>query len=219
MFCGQLISHTIPQLHLHDKVYRAIQYMDEYKVSHLPVVLDEKYAGIVSEEDLIDADPELTLQSIYPSFGRPFVRFNDHFMMAARLVLTTATDLVPVLNETDELEGVITLADLTKQLAAFTGADQEGSLIVLEMERKAYAFGEINRLVESNDATITQINTTIDSATQLLTVTLRINKKEVSDVVATLQRHEYTIKYFHGEELYPNELQNNLEHLMNYLSI
>jgi len=90
---------------------------------------------------------------------------------------------------------------------------------VLELERKAYAFGEINRLVESNDAIITQINTAIDPASQIMVVTLRINKNEVSDVVATLQRHDYNVKYYHGEELYRNELQTNLEHLMNYLSI
>jgi len=124
-----------------------------------------------------------------------------------------------VLNETDELEGVILATELARQLSVFTGADQEGSLIVLEMERKAYAFGEINRLVESNDAIITQINTSLDPATQLLIVTIRINKNEVSDVVATLQRHDYTIKFYYGEETYRNELQSNLEHLMNYLSI
>jgi hypothetical protein len=129
------------------------------------------------------------------------------------------TDTIPVLTESDELEGSIGAPELARQLALFSGVDQEGSIIVLELERKAYAFGEINRLVESNDAIITQINTAIDPASQIMVVTLRINKNEVSDVVATLQRHDYNVKYYHGEELYRNELQTNLEHLMNYLSI
>ena len=109
--------------------------------------------------------------------------------MATKILVAANTDVIPVLSETDELEGVILATELARQLSVFTGSDQEGSLIVLEMERKAYAFGEINRLVESNDAIITQINTSLDPATQLLVVTIRINKNEVSDVVATLQRH------------------------------
>jgi CBS domain-containing protein len=56
MFCGQLISHHLPSLHLHDKVSQALQLMADHKVSHLPVVADEKYIGLVSEDDLLEAD-------------------------------------------------------------------------------------------------------------------------------------------------------------------
>lgn len=219
MFCGQLISHHLPSLHLHDSASYALQLMTDHKVTNLPLVADDKYIGLVSEDDLLEANDDAILETLVHVFGRPYVRINDHFLHAVRVLVTTRADIIPVLNEMDELEGTLTTPDLAKQMALFTGADQEGSLIVLEMERKAYAFGEINRLVESNDAIITQINTSIDAVSQLLIVTIRINKNEVSDVVATLQRHDYTVKYFHGEELYRNELQSNLEHLMNYLSI
>jgi CBS domain-containing protein len=219
MFCGQFISHHVPSLHLHDSVAHALQQMADHKVTHLPVISEDKYIGLVSEDDLMEVNENAVLESMVPVFGRPYVRFNDHFLMATKILIAANTDVIPVLNETDELEGVILATELARQLSVFTGADQEGSLIVLEMERKAYAFGEINRLVESNDAIITQINTSLDPATQLLIVTIRINKNEVSDVVATLQRHDYTIKFYYGEETYRNELQSNLEHLMNYLSI
>jgi hypothetical protein len=73
--------------------------------------------------------------------------------------------------------------------------------------------------VESNDAVITQLNTSAGSADQMLNVVVRINKEEISDIVATFQRHEYTVRYYMGEELFRNELQSNLDHLMNYLNI
>jgi hypothetical protein len=73
--------------------------------------------------------------------------------------------------------------------------------------------------VESNDAVITQLNTWSDPATHLMTVVLRINKEEISDIVATFQRHEYAVRYYMGEELFRNELQSNLDHLLNYLNI
>ena len=54
---------------------------------------------------------------------------------------------------------------------------------------------------------------------QLMQVTIRINKPEVSDIVATFQRYEYNVKYYFGEEHYANELRTNYDNLMNYLKI
>ena len=87
------------------------------------------------------------------------------------------------------------------------------------MERKSYSFGEISRLVETNDAYITQLNTSSDAETGLLLVTLKVNKLEISDIIATFQRYEYSIRYFIGEEQYENELKYNYDHLMSYLKM
>jgi hypothetical protein len=51
-----------------------------------------------------------------------------------------------------------------------------GALIVLELESQNYSFTEINRIVESNDAQITQLNTFTDPETGIMQVTIRINK-------------------------------------------
>jgi hypothetical protein len=87
------------------------------------------------------------------------------------------------------------------------------------MERKSYSFGEITRLVETNDAYITQCNTSLDTETGLLLVTIKINKLEVSDILSTFQRYEYSIRYFIGEEHYENELRYNYDNLMSYLKV
>ena len=53
----------------------------------------------------------------------------------------------------------------------------------------------------------------------MMQVTIRINKTEISDILATFQRYEYNVKYFFGEEQYANELRSNYDNLMNYLKI
>jgi len=73
--------------------------------------------------------------------------------------------------------------------------------------------------VESNDAIITQLNSWSDPSSSMMTVIIRINKEEVSDIVASFQRHEFNVSYYLGEELFRNELQSNLNHLMNYLNM
>ncbi|WP_431218044.1 hypothetical protein ACQ86N_43515 [Puia sp. P3] len=87
------------------------------------------------------------------------------------------------------------------------------------MEKVSFSFSEIAKLVETNDAQIIQLNTYKDGTSGNFYITLRINKAEISDIVATFQRYEYQIKYYFGEELYENELRSNYDHLMNYLNI
>jgi hypothetical protein len=104
-------------------------------------------------------------------------------------------------------------------LTSHVGADRKGAVIVLEMEQRQYSFGEIARLVETNDAFVTQLSTTTDAQTGMLLVTLQINRIEVSTIVATFQRYDYSVKYYFGEENYQNELKENYNHLLSYLNM
>jgi CBS domain-containing protein len=185
----------------------------------LAVVADDKYLGFVSEDDLMNVDENLTLQSLEPHFSKAAVRANSHFMEAVQVVNDHNLSIIPVVEPENVFAGVITATDLLKQLGKSTGASEPGGIIVLEMEQRSFSFSEISKLVETNDAQITQLNTNWDTSTGSLIVTLKINKFEISDIIATLQRYEYQIKYYFGEELYENELRSNYDHLMNYLSI
>ena len=127
--------------------------------------------------------------------------------------------VVPVVDEENDLQGAVAYNDLLKHASEFMSLKEPGGLIVLEMESNQYSFNEISKLVETNDAQITQLNTSNDPETGMMQVTIRINKPEVSDIVATFQRYEYNVKYYFGEELYANELRSNYENLMNYLKI
>ena len=99
------------------------------------------------------------------------------------------------------------------------GVEEPGGIIILEIEKRQYSFSQISKLVETNDAYITQLNTYYDTNLGVLNVTIKVNKLEISDIVATFQRYELFVKYYFGEELYENELKNNYDHLMNYLKI
>jgi acetoin utilization protein AcuB len=220
MLTRDLISHTIPTLHLHDKVFNALQLMNDAHVSHLPVSEDDKFIGIVNEEHLLQApDDTVEIREMKENFPIIFVNENDHFLKALQIAAENRLSVVPVLGEENELLGVASYREMVKQASEFMNVKDPGGLIVLEMESSNYSFSEISRLVETNDAQITQLNTYTDQQTGLMQVTIKINKAEVSDIVATFQRYEYVVKYYFGEELYENELKSNYDNLMNYLKI
>ena len=218
MLTKELISNSIPYLHKGDKVYQALQLMNDYHVAHLPIVDEQKYIGIISEEQLLHSDDDNLLEQLPIDDGGTAVQANDHFLKAIQVAVQNKLSLVPVI-EKDQILGIVTYNDLLKNTSDFMSLGQPGALIVLEMDSKAYSFTEINRIVESNDAQITQLNTHIDPETGLTQATIRINKLEVSDLVSTFQRYEYNIKYYFGEELYENELRSNYDNLMHFLNI
>lgn len=218
MLTRELISNSIPYLHKGDKVYQALQLMNDYHVAHLPIVEEEKYLGIISEEQLLHSDDNNILEQLAISNGGTSVQANDHFLKAIQVAVQNKLSVVPVI-ENNQILGIVTYNDLLKNASNFMSLNDPGALIVLEIESKAYSFTEINKIIESNDAQITQLNTYTDAETGIMQVTIRINKLEVADVISTFQRYEYNIKYYFGEELYENELRSNYDNLMHFLNI
>jgi acetoin utilization protein AcuB len=220
MLTIELINNNIPRLKLQDTVSKALQLINDFRITHLPVVADDKYLGLISEEDLLDAEEEkMPIELMQETFTTASVLENEHFLNAVTYCNQYDTTVVPVINEEKELQGVITSSDLLKSLGNFAGTNEIGGIIVLEMERSQFAISEISRIVESNDATILHLNTTVHPETGMLTVSLHINKKEISAIVATFERYDYDVIYYFGNENFENEIHSNYRHLMNYLDI
>ena len=197
MLTRELQSQTLPYLHLHDKVYQALQLMNDNHVTHLPIVEGDKYIGIISEEDLLLADNDnLELEVLSQSFGNASVKSDEHFLKAIQVAAENGLSVVPVVANDNEMIGAVAYSDLLKHASEFMSLNEPGGLIVLEMESNQYSFNEISKLVETNDAQITQLNTSNDAETGMMQVTIRINKPDVSDIVATFQRYDYNVKYF-----------------------
>lgn len=219
-YCSQLLETSLNTADLRHSISHALDLSKENKYQHLPVLDGNKYVGLIGIDDLEEAkDHSADLISLEPFFTKPFVRSADHFLHALRIRAKYFVDVVPVVNEENEWEGAVGDEKLLDQLSKLTGVSDSGSIIVLSMPLHDYAPGEINRLVESNDAMIMHMNSHQDPHTGIMQVVLRINREEVSDLIATFQRHEYNVLYYYGDESYDNSLQSNLDHLMNYLNI
>lgn len=220
MLTVELINNNIPRLQLKDTVSKALRLISDFRVTHLPVVEDEKFLGLISEDDLLDQDQhKVPMELMQEFFIQASVHDNEHFLNAVTCSNQFDTTVVPVINEENDLVGVITTTDLLRTLGNFAGTNEIGGIVVLEMERSQFAISEISRIVESNDATILHLNTTVHAETGMLTVTLHINKKEIAAIVSTFERYDYDVIYYFGNEHFENEIHSNYRHLMNYLDI
>ncbi len=219
MLVNQILNTGFPSLNIADKASFALQLMDDYDVLHLPVLSEDKFVGLVAKDDLLDAEETDTHLSSPHLLQKRSVKTEEHFLSALKLVSQFDLSLLPVVNDQMELVGVVLAKELIKSVSLFLGIEEKGAIIVLETDKRNYSFGELSRLVETNDAYITQLNTYTEPGSGLVVITIKINKIEVSDIVATFQRYDYVVRYFFGEEQYANELQENYQHLISYLNM
>jgi acetoin utilization protein AcuB len=216
----ELISESIPTLTVNDTVSRALQLMADHHLSHLPVVSGNHYIGLVNEEGLMNTDDNEPVSGKNDSnLSQLAVNGHLHFTEAVKLCTGHNLSVVPVIEKNAQWMGAISRPDLLKELAHTAGIEEPGGIIVLELEQKTFSFSELSKLVETNDAEITQLNSFFDKDLGVFFITIKVNKFEISDIVATFQRYEYTVRYYFGEELFENELKSNYDHLMNYLNI
>ena len=126
MLTIELINNNIPRLQLQDSVSKALRLINDFRVTHLPVVKDDKYLGLVSEDDLLDAEQhKMPIELMQESFVNAAVHDNEHFLNAVTCSNQFDTTVVPVINEEGELMGVITTNDLLKTLGVFAGGPAE----------------------------------------------------------------------------------------------
>ena len=81
MLSSELIDHNIPRLQLLDSVIKARQLITDFKLTHLPIVAENKFLGLISEEDLLDIEEiKTTIDHIQDCFITSFIQYDVHFL-------------------------------------------------------------------------------------------------------------------------------------------
>ncbi len=194
--------------------------MEEFKVSHLPVVEGGRLVGLVKDQDLVDRnDPRAAVSSSMEQVEVPFIRGGQHIYEAMKLFSERGLTVVPVLDDMGRYIGCITEHEALKRLAQVTNIHEPGSIVVLEMNQIDYSLFEIARLVEANDAKVLSVYTHVLPDTNRVEVTLKINREDISDVLRSFERFELFVKStYQGSKLH-EDLRGRYEELMRFINL
>jgi len=220
MIAEELISNEIPPLKTSDTGLKALGWMEEFKISHLPIVNHTDFLGMVSEEDIINYNaPEEALGSYQLSLAQPFVRSTQHIYEVIKLVADLNLTVIPVLDHDQKYLGLITVRDLVQNLATLSSIKDPGGILVLEVNERDYSLSQIAQIVESNDCKVLScyVNTIPDS--MLMNVVIKVNRTDLRNVIATFTRYNYTIKGSFMETGANDDMKDRFDLLMNYLDM
>ena len=221
MLAKDLISETVPPLRTSDTGVKALSWMEIFRISHLPIVNNKAFLGLISDKDIYDlnmADEPIGNHDL--SLFSPYVFLHQHIYEVIALVANLKLSVVPVLDENNNYQGLITINDLMQHAAKIMAVENPGGIIVLEMNQNDYSLSQIAQIVESNDAKILSSYLVAPPDSIKLEITLKINRADVQPILQTFERYNYDIKatYNETEEL-DNLLNNRYEEFMRYLDI
>lgn len=221
MIVIDLLSDVIPALHKTDTGTNALNWMDVFKVSHLPVVDGSEYLGLVSEQEIYDMNnPDDAIDSQIQVMTRPFIYDNQHIIEAMQPFAENNLSVLPVLDVEDKYLGVITLPDLSHELAQMVSNGGRGAIIVLEMSVRDYSLSQISQIVEGNDTKIVSLFVQNHSKTDNIYVTIKFNRTDISPVIQTFERYSYRIvQVFSSDREFDSMLENRYNSFMKFLSI
>ena len=203
MLAKNLMSDVVPALKTSDTGHQALSWMDIFRISHLPIVNEREFLGLISDKDIYDlnmVDEAIGNHSL--SLFSPYVFTDQHIYEVIELASRLKLSVIPVLDRDSNYQGLITIGDLVEHFADLSALKHPGGILVLEVNQNDYSLTEISQIVESNDAKILSLYITSSDSTTLMDVTLKINRTDLSSVTRTFERYEYTIKasYLKDEE-------------------
>jgi predicted transcriptional regulator len=215
-----LITDEIPPLMHTDTGEKALNWMEEFKVSHLPVLKDGNFVGIISESDILDKmDMEKTLDKLFQHLPRVYALGTDHIYQVLSKIAEAKLSVIPILDEKEKYIGCTTVQHLMSLIANTGSIKENGGILVLEVASVDYSMAQIGQIVESNDAKIlsSYIMSSTDSTT--IEVTLKINKVDLDRIIRTFERYDYVIKASFQKSSYNDDMQFRYDALMNYLNL
>jgi len=86
MLVSEITHSTIPALHYDDTVEEAIELLEQNNVRHLPVLNGDKYEGLLSLDELLEASGPDQVNTLQNKFIHVSVPANQHFLTALKVM-------------------------------------------------------------------------------------------------------------------------------------
>ena len=216
----ELISEEIPPLTHSDTGEKVLRWMEEFKVSHLPVLKNGNFVGVISESDILDKlNTDDTLDVLFDHLPRPYVTKDAHIYEVLAKIAEHKLSIMPVLDQDESYIGCSSIHHIATLIANTGSIKENGGIIVLEVNNIDYSMAQIAQIVESNDAKILSSYIMSPSDSTKLEVTLKINRVELSSIIRTFERYDYVIKASYQKGQSDDDIQFKYDALINYLNL
>ena len=164
-------------------------------------------------------DAEIPLAELSSQLIRPILRKEQHAYDAIKLMSKLNLSVLPVVDDNDEVTGIITQKSVFEKMAGITSAQEPGGIIVLQMPSVDYSLTQIAGIVETNEAKILSLNVLSTPEHREIEVTIKINREDLSRILQTFNRYNYVIKAHYHQSQFEDDLLNRYNEFMRIFNI
>ena len=214
----EYISNDITPLALSNTITDARELFDDVNFTHLPVVEDGKFYGLIAEKSLVDFENNATFNDIQFSLESFFTIQNTVWLNLFKIFSLNDANLIPVLDHGSNYLGYYELSDILQFLSSTPFLGKEGSVLIVAKHPSEYSISEITQIVESNGAKLFGVFISEMNKNNVV-VTLKLHSNNINDVIHTFRRYDYNIILGIEEDEYLDDLKKRSDYLKKYLSI
>jgi len=221
MTAKDLISEIIPSLKTSDTGQTALNWMEIFRISHLPIVNNQDFLGLISDADIYDMNqPEEPIGNHKLTLFKPYATTDQHLFEVIGLVSKLRLTVVPVLDENNHYKGSITANDLIRHVAGISSMVQPGGIIVLELLDRDYSLSQIAQIIEGNNVKVLSMYITSPPDSTKIEVTLKVNSNDLASVIRTFERYSYDVRtWITSDDSMDRFYSERFDMFMKYLNI
>lgn len=221
LIAEKLISDGIASVNSAEMGQTALNRMDVFRVSHIPVVNENRYLGLISDKLIYDLNlAEVPIETHLEKLDTTHAHKSQHIFEVAILMYKLKLSVLPVLDDDHYYLGAITLYDLARRFAKLFSLQEIGAVVVLEMNVHNYSLAEISQLAESNGFRILSVFLDRKPGTHVLDVILKLDKDELSALIQAFLRYNYTIKAVYFDQSMLSDLyMDRFEQFMKFMNL
>jgi acetoin utilization protein AcuB len=215
----ELIQNDIPPVRINETIEKALNWMDEFKLNHIPVVNETEYVGLLSDDMVYDYNQLKDPISNINFLGKQqSVLENAHFFQVMSLISSYKLSVVPVCDEQRNYKGSISTKKLINVFSKQSGFNSSGAVITLLVNDFDYQLSQIAQIIESNDAKILSLYSENLESNNQLKLTIKISDGKLGAVLQTFSRYDYTVQDVFSDDEINNQSKQRYDHLMKYLN-
>lgn len=185
---------TVTQDHT---IQDCVDLMKKHSIRHLPVVENGRLVGLVTEGDL----RQVFLASLIEELSIKDVMINDPITVtpdteiedAAKVIFYNKIGGLPVVDEQDRLQGIITVADILAAFIELMGVLKSSSRIDVVLGEDPEAFERVSGLIRSRGGEIVSVGISGHRLRRKRVYYFRLKKCNVRHITRILKKAGYEV--------------------------
>lgn len=212
------IRNNLPTFGLQDSMKEVVRFFKHSTCSHVAVVDEGLYVGVLAEHDLATFEKDKTIEDYRFNLESFHVYREASWLDILEVFSRNDTNLLPVLEEGGYFLGYYDLSDMLEFFIETPFFTEPGGILVIAKGLKDYSFSEIAQIVESNNTKLLGAFIT-NMRNDVIQLTLKIGTENLNDVIQTFRRYNYSILFGNNDDQFLEDLRQRSDYLDKYLNV
>ncbi len=215
----EYIISTLPVFKISDNLKKVISFFEETSYSHVAVMEENAFVGVLSANDLPCFEPEKKIEDFRFQLETFFVTPQTLWLDVLEKFTRNESNVLPVLEENSQrVVGYYDINDIVTFFISTPFFTEPGGVLVVSKGIKDYSLSEISQIVEGNNGKLLGAFIT-DNQNDLVQVTLKISAGNLNEVIQTFRRYSYTIVFGNNDDQFLEDLKERSAYLDKYLNV